>query len=89
MYGMFRNFINTVMRHNCHDYIGDIWNYINLYPIWKYILYRSYKIFIENIYFIRILYFTVSLEAMRFINVIKNWLFKYLYDLYILVLNIL
>ena len=76
------------MRHNCHDYIGNIWYYINVYRIWKCILYRGYKIFIENIYLLRILYFTVLLEVIRFINVIKNWLFKYLYDPYILVLNI-
>lgn len=35
LFGTFWNFINTVMRLDYHDYIGDVWNpFENIQDVW-------------------------------------------------------
>lgn len=46
LYEIFWNFIGTVMKHYCHDYIGKIFSQSG-------IVYCSYKIFIADIYLIK------------------------------------
>lgn len=46
LYEIFWNFIGTVMKHDCHDFIGKIFSQSGN-------VYCSYKIFIAEIYFIK------------------------------------
>lgn len=46
LYKRFWNFIGAVMRHKPHNYNGNIWSKSEY-------VYKSYKIFISNIYSIK------------------------------------
>lgn len=44
-----KTFFSTLTKHDCRDYTGKIWNCI---IIWRNV-YKSYKIFIANVYLIK------------------------------------
>ena len=46
LYKSFWNFINIIMKHDCRDYIGKIWNQSES-------VCRSYEILIENVHLLK------------------------------------